>query len=285
MILKLTVLASGEILLDGKSIAIDALDRVLEGADKASTAVWYYREGASKEPPPHAMAVIQLVMKHKLRISMSSKPDFSDYLDGKGISHPRAQQTIARMPEVAMPANIEEVFVNIRKIATGDKGQGGLVIVRPNRSYLVVPPMPENPELKKFADGLAQLFPGGVQRNIAVIGFTEFGGGAGAPTIAEVNQAIPFLGLLMGLSYLGHAVSMFEGHPSALQAGCREADALLVDSAMVPLLSSGWQETAAGAMRNANILVHDRATFQLKVIRKVGTAGDRLEFADQPSRA
>jgi hypothetical protein len=38
-------------------------------------------------------------------------------------------------------------------------------------------------------------------------------------------------------------------------------------------------------MRNANILVHDRATFQLKVVRKIGTATDRLEFGAQPFRA
>jgi hypothetical protein len=31
-------------------------------------------------------------------------------------------------------------------------------------------------------------------------------------------------------------------------------------------------------MRNPNILVHDRATFQLAAIRKAGDSPDRLEF-------
>jgi len=283
LILKLSVLASGEVLLDGKPIEMSALDRTLQSADKATTAVWYYREAASKEAPPHAMAVIQLVVKHKLRISISSKPDFSDYVDAKGVSHPRAAHAIAQMPEVVVPANIGEIFENVRKIAAGEKGQGGLVILRPNRTYLTVPRMPESPELKKFADGLGHLIPAGVQRNVAVISCTEFGAEP-TPSVAEVNNAIPFFGLLMGLSYLGHAVWVFEGHPSALQAGCWNADALLVDSAIIPLLPTDWQDTARAAMRNANILVHDRATFQLRVVSKVGEASDRLEFAPQPAR-
>ncbi|HUJ50089.1 MAG TPA: hypothetical protein VLW25_07805, partial [Bryobacteraceae bacterium] len=152
------------------------------------------------------------------------------------------------------------------------------------RTYLTVPRMSESPELKKFADGLGRLIPAGVQRNVAVISCTEFGAEP-TPSVAEVNNAIPFFGLLMGLSYLGHAVWVFEGHASALQAGCWSADALLVDSAIIPLLPPDWQETARGAMRNANILVHDRATFQLRVVSKVGDASDQLGFAPQPFRA
>jgi len=285
LVLKLSALASGEVLLDGRPIELEALERTLEAADKDTTGIWYYREAAGQEPHPTAKAVIDLVIKHKLRISLSSRPDFSDYVDAKGVSRPRAAQAVAGMPEVVAAANIGEIFENVRKIAAGDKGQGGLVILRPDRNYLVVPPMPENPELKKFAEGLAHLFPGDVQRNVAVIGNTAFGSGTGAPSIADVDKAIPFFGLLMGLSYLGHAVWVFEGHASALQAGCWNADALVVDGAMLALLPAGWQETARGAMRNANILVHDRATFQLRVISKVGAGGDGLGFSGQPFRA
>jgi hypothetical protein len=285
LILKLSVLASGAVWLDGQPIEMDALDQKLHAADKETTAVWYYREAAGKDATPHAMAVIQLVIKHKLRISISSQPDFSDYVNAKGVSHPRAPQAVAHMPEVVVASNIGEIFENIRKIATGDKGQGGLVILRPDRSYLVVPPMPESPELKKFAEGLSHLMPAGVQRNVAVIANTEFGGGSQAPSVAEVNQAIPFFGLLMGLSYLGHALWVFEGHASAFQAGCWSADALVVDSAMLALLQAGWQETARAALRNANILVHDRATFQLRVVSNAGATTAGLGFAAQPFRA
>lgn len=285
MTLKLSVLASGEILLDGQPIEMDALDLALQTAKSQQGAVWYHREAPAKEAPAQAKAVIDLVIKHKLPISLSSKPDFSDYIDAKGVSRPRAAQAEPRMPEVVTPRNIEEVFANIRMIAAGDKGQGGLVILRPNRRYLVVPPMAATPELKKFAEGLAQLIPAGVQRNVAVISYTEFGGDAEVPNITETNKSIPFFGLLMGLTYLGHAAWVFEGHSSAFTAGCRDADVLLVDSAMLPFLQKDWQDAAAAVMRNANILVHNRANFQLLIARRVGKSDARLEFADQPARS
>ena len=285
MTLKISVLASGEVLLDGKPVGMEALDIELQTAKGQNGAVWYHRESSGKEAPPQAKAVIDLVIKHRLPISLSSKPDFSDYVDAKGVSHPRAAQSAPRMPEVVAPANIEEVFASIRKIAAGDKGQGGVVILRPNRRYLQVPPMQATPDLKKFADGLAKLIPPGIQRNIAVVSYTEFGGDASAPSVTEVDKSIPFFGLLMGLGYLGHAVWVFEGHPSAFAAGCRDADALIVDSGMLPFLQKDWQDVAAGVMRNANILVHNRANFQLLIARKVGESASRLEFADQPARS
>jgi hypothetical protein len=276
LILKLSVLASGVVLLDGEPIELDALDRKLGAADKQSTAIWYYRQAAAIEPPPEAKAVIQLVIQHKLPISMSSLPDFSDYVDAKGVSHPRAAPAGPRMPSVLIPSNLEEIFNQIRNLAAGETRQGGLVILRPNRSYLVVPGMPANPELQKFASSLAHLLPPGVQRNVAVIGNTDFGNQA--PSVAAVDKAIPFFGLLMALSYLGHAVWIFEGHGSALAAGCRHSDALIVDSALLPLLPADWQDTARAAMRSPNMLLHDRASSQLRVISKLGTALNRLEF-------
>ena len=47
---------------------------------------------------------------------------------------------------------------------------------------------------------------------------------------------------------------------------------------MVPFLASGWDTEAAEVMRNANILVHDRQTFRLLILRKVGTNQGRIEF-------
>jgi hypothetical protein len=276
LVLKISVLTSGEILLDGRPIDLERLDPALEAAKAENRTVWYHREAPGKEPPPRAMDVIQRIVKHKLPISISSKPDFSDYIDAKGVSHPR--QSALRMPEVAASANIEEVFARVRSVATGEKQKRCLVIVRPNRTHLLLPPIAETPQLKNIAAGLEQLIPGNAQRNVAVIAFTEFGGDRAAPSLAEANKSIPFLGLLMGLAYLGHAVWIFEGHPSALQAGCRDADVLIVDSAMLPVLQTDWQDVAAAAMRNANLLVHDRANFQLRVARKIGTNNARLEF-------
>jgi hypothetical protein len=44
----------------------------------------------------------------------------------------------------------------------------------------------------------------------------------------------------------------------------RDADVLIVDSARLTGLSTDWQGTAAKEMRYPQILVHDRASFQLR---------------------
>ena len=89
--------------------------------------------------------------------------------------------------------------------------------------------------------------------------------GTGAtPRLQAANQAIPFFGMLMGLSCIGHSVWIFDGSASVLESGCREADVLIVDSVRLSDLSSDWQGSAVKVMRNAQILVHDRATYQLR---------------------
>jgi len=87
---------------------------------------------------------------------------------------------------------------------------------------------------------------------------------AGAVARGELARAIPFLGMLLGLAYLGHAVWVFEGHPSALAAGCRDADFLIVDSAMLACLAPDWQHLARSVMRGRALYVHDRTSFALR---------------------
>jgi hypothetical protein len=77
------------VLLSGKEGNRPDVKRALEKARSEKTVVWYYRESGKGEPPQQAMEVIQLVIENKLPIGMSSKPDFSDYIDDKGQSHPR----------------------------------------------------------------------------------------------------------------------------------------------------------------------------------------------------
>ena len=86
---RVSALASGQVLLNGNAIALPALDAALTELKNQNGVVWYYRENARSEPPPNAMEVIQMVVKHKLPISMSTKADFSDYVDANGFSQPR----------------------------------------------------------------------------------------------------------------------------------------------------------------------------------------------------
>jgi hypothetical protein len=285
MPLKVSVLANGSLLVEGQPATFDALDAALARAKETNEQVWYYREAARGEPPAAAMQVIQHVAAVKLPISLSSKPDFSDWVDTKGVSHPRNTPQSApgdvRMPDVAPRSDIEEVFASVRRTAAG-KGTGdGLVIVKPDRTHLVMPRLGETAALKSMAENMNKMVPASTQRNIAAIGFTVFDTAPGvAPGLVEVSNAIPFLGMLVGFSYIGHAVWVFEGHRSSLAAGCRDADILLVDSAMRPFLEPAWDTRAAAVMRNVNILVNNRANFGLVAIRKVGTDPARIEFSD-----
>lgn len=96
------------------------------------------------------------------------------------------------------------------------------------------------------------------KRKVAAIAYTELNS-----LRADISKAIPFFGFLLGFAYIGHAVWVFEGHPSALAAGCRDADVLIVDGGMVPHLQEDWVTVASGAMKRAEIYVHDRATYSL----------------------
>ena len=250
--LKISVLASGVVLLDGQPVEIDQLDKVFQTAKENNRGVMYYRESAGGEPPPQGMEVIKLVVKHKLPISMSTKPDFSDVVDPKAV--------------------FEKLFEDVRKLAAGK----GLVVVQSNLKHLVLPAMAKTPQLESIAANMECLIPSKVKRKVAVISNASFEGDV--PDIQEVAKSIPFLGVLMGLTYLGHGVWIFEGNATTLAAGCRDADVLIVDSAKLPVLPAGWQDAAAAVMRNANILIHNRENFQLGIVRKAGAATNQLEF-------
>jgi hypothetical protein len=172
-----------------------------------------------------------------------------------------------RMPEVDEPANLSDVCDQARSAAAGANpapaGSGRhVVIITPGRVLMFQPcPAPDSMPEDQVAS-IKRLIPPEPQRNIAAISFTEL-----SAVRANAAKAIPFVGMLMGFAYIGHAVWVFEGHPSALALGCREADALLVDGAMVPHLQSDWQAVASSAMRRPEIYVHDRQAFTLRRLR------------------
>ncbi len=86
---KVAVFSSGAVQLDGRPTTLPALDEELKKLKTDNGVVWYHRQNPASEPPPQGTAVIQMIIKHKLPVSMSAKPDFSDYVDEKGVSRPR----------------------------------------------------------------------------------------------------------------------------------------------------------------------------------------------------
>ena len=86
---KISVLASGKLLLNGRPTDLASIEAELKSLQSKNGVVWYYREAAQAEPPPEAMLALELVIRYRLPISMSSKADFSDAIDANGRSQPR----------------------------------------------------------------------------------------------------------------------------------------------------------------------------------------------------
>lgn len=90
IVAKVSVLSTGKVLLNGKPTTLAALNTALGSLAASKGVVWYYREAAeAAEPPAVSMQVIELVIKHRLPISMSTKPDFSDAVGPDGQPHRR----------------------------------------------------------------------------------------------------------------------------------------------------------------------------------------------------
>lgn len=88
-VLRLAALSNGVLIADGSLTTLPALDKILAKLKDDHGMVWYYREDPDKDPAPPAVEALKLVMKHELPISLSSRPDYSDYIDPDGVSRPR----------------------------------------------------------------------------------------------------------------------------------------------------------------------------------------------------
>jgi hypothetical protein len=169
-----------------------------------------------------------------------------------------------RMPEVAVPTDSDTAFDPARAAAAGtsrpaDVTGQQVIVVTPGRTIMFLPCPPAGSMAAAHTASMERLISPAVKRNVAAIAYTEL-----EAVKTDASRAIPFLGILLGLAYIGHAVWVFEGHPTALAAGCRDADVLIVDGGMVPHLQPDWQTVAASRMRRPEIYVHDRAAFALR---------------------
>ena len=240
-ILKVSVLAGGELLLDGRPVALSELEAAMTQVERSQAAVWYYREDADGEPPAVAMDVMKLIVSNRLPVRLSTKPDFSD--------------------AVAPPdPGLEKIFAVVREKAA----QRNLVVVRPDRRHLLLPAMDKKAIPAEAVASVERMLPSSVKRNVAAVADTAWSM-ADTPGAGAANQAIPFFGLLMGFTAIGHAVWIYDaGAGETLSAGAHEADVLIVDSARVPALPAEWQKIAAQVMRAPHILIHDRAIHRLR---------------------
>jgi hypothetical protein len=156
-------------------------------------------------------------------------------------------------------SDLEEAFEQVRARAA----LGNLVIFRADHEYLILPALAKDSVSPQMIASVEQTIPSTVKRNVAVIADTRWAEQA-SPNIQLANQAIPFFGMLMGFTFIGHSVWVFDGSSDLLSSGCRSADLLIVDSAFLAQLRADWQSAAQLTMRNPQIVVHDRATYKLR---------------------
>jgi hypothetical protein len=239
-VIKVSVLSSGELLLDGLPVALAELEHAMTQGAQAGAAVWYYRENAGGEAPPVAMDVMRMITANRLPVRLCTQPDFSDSL-------------------VAAPSPLEQAFAKLRERAS----QRQIAVLRADARFMSIPAPDRAAAPAEAVAAVEKMLPSSTQRNIAAIGDT--GWTVNAPSIAAANQAIPFFGMLMGFATIGHAVWVFDAStPALLTAACGQADLLIVDSARIASLPQDWEGIAKKAMRGSQILVHDRATYKLR---------------------
>jgi hypothetical protein len=158
---------------------------------------------------------------------------------------------------------IEEIVASAWQTAAQPvNGSRVVVIITPDR---ILRPLPSPPIGSMPAQAIApieELAPSTSSLRILAISNTDVLALMMGPT-----RAIPFLGILLGLSYIGHKVVVFEGNAKALPAAVPETDIVIVDSAMLPLLPEDWMDVVKGARGTVeNIFIHDRSTFQLAAL-------------------
>ena len=88
-VLKVAITVGGQITADGHPTTLDALIPMLRELAKNKGEVWYYREAPEADPHPNAMKVLEAIVDQNLRVLLSTKPDYSDFVDDKGRSVPR----------------------------------------------------------------------------------------------------------------------------------------------------------------------------------------------------
>ncbi len=170
-----------------------------------------------------------------------------------------------RMPEVDLSRDAAAVFAAARQASSGETvrpdapDRRQVVLVTPARVTMLHSCPAAGSLAPQELTAAERIAPAATSRNVAVIAYTDLD-----PMSAEIQAAIPFFDLLKRLGHLGHAVWIFEGHVSAMAAGCQDADVLIVDDGMMPYLPGNWRSVATRSMRGSEIHVFERKTGALR---------------------
>lgn len=166
------------------------------------------------------------------------------------------------MPQVDTSSHMESVFSEARNIGLGRKRPPGastseryIALVTPGRLVMQLAcPAPGERPMSVIMD-IRERYPIEPPGYVVAIALNEL---LAVRHIKGARRTIPFLGELLDIGYAGHAVTIFEGHPTAFRHGLTGADLLIVDAGMIPFLQPDWLTVAREVMRVPSIEVRHR---------------------------
>lgn len=88
-VMRLSVLQEGVLLVDDSLVTLPLLQQKLEALKQNQGILWLYRENPAADATPAVRDALQMVRDSGLPVSVSSRPDFADYIDNEGRSQPR----------------------------------------------------------------------------------------------------------------------------------------------------------------------------------------------------
>jgi hypothetical protein len=188
----------------------------------------------------------------------------------------------------AVTVNPEVLFDEVRARAAKPDARRQIVLVRADRSLLLMPCIPREAMTKDQLAQARRIIPEGTPRSIAVIASTNLVADASdaqqPPAVAQLHaagRAIPFFGLILNLASAGNRVWIFDSEREWLVPGCRHADLLFIDSDRAGKIPERALDDAAEAMQSANIAVYNRSTRKMALLRSLSGSMDKLIFRDQ----
>lgn len=167
------------------------------------------------------------------------------------------------MPGVEVFADMDDFFAKARQCSLFEPLHA-VVIVTPGRHLIPLPaPQSRSLQAEHYARSILRT---SQPLSISAVAYNKLEAlvphqGAG---FTEMSRCIPFLGLLISFAGIGNNVLVFEGHPSAFEAGVRGMDLLIIDSAMLPFLQEDWALVAFAVMKpKARVFVFNRERHSL----------------------
>lgn len=92
-VVRISARQDGTLMLDGAQMTPEQALQNLQAMDPAHTVIWYYREAPREPPHPAVAGVVRAIAELGLPVSLSTQPDFSDFVGLDKKSRPRPPAT------------------------------------------------------------------------------------------------------------------------------------------------------------------------------------------------